>query len=657
MEKKLKELPWPTFHEESKLIYKVSVLQPVIKGERLLVVTFTPNTGRQRPNYEREMMELRIICKKKNGIPIIINKFGGQKRAFLSELRSRHWNYVFIEDEDKKRIGSYIKSKEQNTSYLLRELLNWVKNSWDEDALEKKKAQGKILDEDYALCPENLPEGLEEWIRNYILPDDKVILHKKGGCKGRCYVCGQEVKAHPNRRFKHCTNNVCPECGAVVNCFRDDSDNWKATTVENIVVVQKGTDGKTVFFRQWHLLRDYTAKWEDIPRYLKEVTRYAIRGKDTAKWQKEGKENYYMHTYRYDLKEWVRWNDNRIYDGGYCFYPGNVRSEIIGTQMQYADLDGYLQEAKGYNRNPIYFLEYFVKYPVTEFLWKAGFERIVLQKISGLSEKNRNAILWKRTKLKDCFRFPIRLLKVLPAGDWTMDRVAIAEEMWMNHGSKLKNEELKAALRLGNGVEELKRALDHASIVEVANYLEKQIEKEKDKTYRDIDSAIHTYRDYLYECEQLKMDLSKEIILFPPHLHAAHERTMSQVSFQRNKADQEKFKNQIEILGKFAWEWNGLIIRVPQNQEEIAYEGAALNHCVAGYLKRMADGETVILFLRHATEPDKPFYTLELNPKTLSVVQCRKYKNIGYEREPEIVEFVEKWLQKVVHKRKKKKVA
>ncbi len=658
MEKKLKELPWPTFYEKSNVRYKVYVLQPVIKGERLLVVTFTPNEGYQYPAYRHELFEIRVICKKKNGIPIIVDKAGSQKRSFFNGLWSSYWNYAIIEDNDKRRIASYIKSKETSTSYLIRELLNWVKKAWEEDAIEKKKAQGKIMDEDYALCPEELPEGLEEWIRRYILPADKVILHKQGGWKGRCYACGQQVTAHPNRRFKHCTSNVCPECGAVVTCYRDTSDTWNATTVENIVAVQKGTDGKTVFFRQWRLVRDHMAKWENIPRCLKEVTRYAIRGKDTAKWQKEGKENYYFFCERYTLDKWTRWSDNRIYDNGYCFFPGNAKEELAGTQMQYADLDGYLQKARGHNRNPIYFLEYFVKYPVMEFLWKAGYHKLVNEKIWGLSKENRNVIFWQRTKLKECFRFPIRLLKVLAPGEWTMDRVDIAGEMWKKQAGNLSEEELQAALRLGHGVKELQRALIHASIVKVAKYIEKQLEKEKEsKIYKDLDSAIRTYRDYLYECEQLQLPLTDIAILFPPHLMGAHERTMAQVSFQNNKADQEKFQKQIEILEKYIWEKDGLLIRPPQKQEEIANEGVVLHHCVGGYLKRIANGETAILFLRHASEPDKPFYTLELNPKTLSVIQCRTDKNISYEREAEIKEFVDTWLAKVVRKGKKKKAA
>ena len=40
-----------------------------------------------------------------------------------------------------------------------------------------------------------------------------------------------------------------------------------------------------MFIRQWHIVRDPTAMWRDIPGQLKEICRYAIRGNHAAKWQ------------------------------------------------------------------------------------------------------------------------------------------------------------------------------------------------------------------------------------------------------------------------------------------------------------------------------------------------------------------------------------
>ena len=90
-----------------------------------------------------------------------------------------------------------------------------------------------------------------------------------------------------------------------------------------------------------------------------------------------------MRTERYELDEWTRWSDNRIYDGGYYFYTGGIETALQGTAMQYADLEGYLEE-KRHNKNPIYFLEYHARYPVIEFLWKAGYRNIVHNRVFGM---------------------------------------------------------------------------------------------------------------------------------------------------------------------------------------------------------------------------------------------------------------------------------
>ena len=123
---------------------------------------------------------------------------------------------------------------------------------------------------------------------------------------------------------------------------------------------------------------------------------------------------------------------------------------------------------------------------------------------------------------------------------------------------------------------------------------------------------------------------------------------MRQARFQVKEEIEEKFQKQIQALKKFSWEKSGLMIRPPGSQEEVADEGVELCHAVVCYLEKMSQGTTAILFIRRASEPDKPFYTLELNPKTLKVVQCRTKHNASYEENPEVMEFVETWVKEVV---------
>lgn len=63
------------------------------------------------------------------------------------------------------------------------------------------------------------------------------------------------------------------------------------------------------------------------------------------------------------------------------------------------------------------------------------------------------------------------------------------------------------------------------------------------------------------------------------------------------------------------------------------------HHCVGNYIPQVADGSTVILFIRRKSAPDKPYVTVEV--KNDKVVQIRGFDN----RVPEsdVVDFVEQF--------------
>lgn len=316
--------------------------------------------------------------------------------------------------------------------------------------------------------------------------------------------------------------------------------------------------------------------------------------------------------------------------------------------MQYADLEGYLEE-RGHNRNPIYFLEYHAKYPVIEFLWKAGYRNIVHNRIFGMDRENRNAILWERKKLKECFKFPLRILKLMPPEEWKLDDVKRANYLWKNYGERITDAEMQTALQSRTDVQSLTGAMPYAGIGKILKYIQKQTEKRKEEkghtTYTP-EGITQAYRDYLHECEQLHFDLHDREILFPKDLVAAHDRTMKQIAFEKNKADQEKFRKAVNKLEKFTWQKGEFLIRPAREQMELTAEGKALHHCVGGYIRDMAEEKTAIFFLRKVSEPDKPFYTLELQKK--KVVQCRTEHNASYDRNPDVKNFVDMWMEKVV---------
>ena len=110
---------------------------------------------------------------------------------------------------------------------------------------------------------------------------------------------------------------------------------------------------------------------------------------------------------------------------------------------------------------------------------------------------------------------------------------------------------------------------------------------------------------------------------------------------------------------------DGLLIRQPHSLKEIEDEGRILSHCVGGYAERHAMGKLSIMFLRKVSEPNKPYYTVEVSQYG-GIVQCRGYRNNavqngGEAKPPEIKDFEQKYqryLDRVfAEKRKERKTA
>ena len=171
--------------------------------------------------------------------------------------------------------------------------------------------------------------------------------------------------------------------------------------------------------------------------------------------------------------------------------------------------------------------------------------------------------------------------------------------------------------------------MKYTSISKAIKYLKKQ------------KNDFGIYSDYIEECEELKLDLSKEEILFPKSLIQAHEANTKSIEYKKDPKAAERFAKVVKKLNRSTFEDDNYLIRPASDSAELKLEGEALNHCVYRYATRMSNGTTEIYLIRDKQNPDKPFYTLELQEK--SIMQCRTKSNISYELNPAVKEFVHKW--------------
>ena len=136
---------------------------------------------------------------------------------------------------------------------------------------------------------------------------------------------------------------------------------------------------------------------------------------------------------------------------------------------------------------------------------------------------------------------------------------------------------------------------------------------------------------------------------FPPaHLEEAHDRTLEKVAFYANKEETEQIAKMAKALSPLLMSTDSLIMLAPKSGEEIIAEGRILQHCVGGYVRRHARGDTIILFIRHKDKPKIPFFTIEVNPETLEIMQCHGYKNerdSGFKKPDEIKKFEKQYAE------------
>lgn len=114
---------------------------------------------------------------------------------------------------------------------------------------------------------------------------------------------------------------------------------------------------------------------------------------------------------------------------------------------------------------------------------------------------------------------------------------------------------------------------------------------------------------------------------------------------ERQKKDEESRKKIDAQRKQYEYEDEAYIIRLPRDLTEITNEGIKQSICIGGYTNRHATGGTNLFFLREKSNPDNPFYAIEMNnDKTIVQIHGRCNKWLG--NDPDAIPTVIRWLRK-----------
>ncbi len=219
------------------------------------------------------------------------------------------------------------------------------------------------------------------------------------------------------------------------------------------------------------------------------------------------------------------------------------------------------------------------------------------------------------------------------------------------HGERLRAEDMENAWRFGD--ENVIELPGHGPVGKSLRYLLKQIERAgpgMEDEYGDplpegvIDAAM--LLDYWTGCRELGRSLDDPQVRWPRDLAEAHDKVM-ELRRQREQRKQEQtlaalFRIRRRQLARYIFEADGLKIVPAYSWRDLQKEADKLHHCVWTYAGRHAKGKTAIFFIRRTVEPGKPYYTLELDEKTLTVRQNRGLRNCG--KTPEVQAFEDLWI-------------
>jgi hypothetical protein len=177
------------------------------------------------------------------------------------------------------------------------------------------------------------------------------------------------------------------------------------------------------------------------------------------------------------------------------------------------------------------------------------------------------------------------------------------------------------------------------------------------------DIQADMYYDYISACEYLVNNnrITREAIDYmPSNLLEAHNCRIEQRHCVEKELQLEKLKERNKQFAEASLLYAGLgfvgdkySIIVPQTIEDLINEGDSMDNCVGrmGYDIKVAEGKSLILFLRQTEDIKKSFVTIEYSLISHQILQCYAFRNS--KPSDEVKNFVSNILKPYINKKLK----
>lgn len=409
------------------------------------------------------------------------------------------------------------------------------------------------------------------------------------------------------------------------------------------VALTVGRDGAEPLpvLTEWCVERKY--RWKEAREYCSAFSAYVVDGKRIIKLAHYRR--YLSGFYRFDQWEQLKQAKDKL---GVPYFL-NEMPDLAGTSLENAKLPEYYAQTYDKDRFfPLGYIRLYQRRPNIENLITSGLGDVVGQAIRDEANANMSYstslrmpvlpwINWKEKRPAQMLGLTREQLRQTKAAKWDAERY----RFWAQQDGAMRFDAAMELLRCEEprAIREMIR--DGADPMRTVRYLRKQKQD------------YHYLRDYRRMARQAELDLAQEVVAWPPHLQAAHDRLQQEVRYQVSGDCRKQFAEMSARCAGLCWEHDGICIRPAACPEELVREGSTLHHCVGGYARRHAKGE-IILFIRHTRRPERSWYTFNVDVHKKTIIQLHGY---GNERSPNgerlqipkrVTEFVEMWQREVL---------
>ncbi len=565
----------------------------------------------------------------------------------LDRIGSFDSKCAFYRQQDEARVARFCKCERGAISmlgYLQRQI------SYHKELERKWKKQRAIIDR--MKCVSALPRDLKGFIHREVMPQYIFYDYQRRGPEHAfCIACRHEVSI---AAAKHNASGTCPRCKKKIT-FKSRGKRGRIFDRETVQVLQKA-EGNGLVLRIIKVYRSFADA--DVPNHFEvwENARQFITLSSSGQCSVDA--YYYHYKAEYDLTPWCngyrpvfdQWKYNFTADMSGVLYQRNLSDTLKDTPWAYSQLEAFSGIASF--SGVATFLSAYIKRPKIEHLIKMKLYRLVSGIIyGGYSYSALQAINFNGENMRAILGVDRPYFPLLRELDPSIDQLHLIRQL-LQADHKPSTEQIKwfIASKISNA-DAAKELLAHMSVHKLQRYVEQQFAPEDEAALKRVDyykmnTLITDYHDYLCMCKELQYDLKNSFILFPRELKAAHDSVAKTLKDKRTAEQEKAIADSFDEWQKrYQYQSKELMMIPPHSAKEIVDEGAALHHCVRHYVKKVAEKESVILFVRSVDEPDKSLCTVEV--KDGQVTQARGFDNA--EPPAQITAFIEQWKQRVLY--------